>query len=587
MSGHYPIPAEALDDRLAWTGTSGSGKTYNAGAGVEQLLASGARVIIIDPLDVWWGLRLTPDGEKPSRFKPVIFGGPRGDLPLNERSGPLLGETCAKMRESCIISLADFGSAADERRFMLGFLGALYRHANGEPVHLVVDEADLWAPQLILDKDGDAPKLLGQMNTIVRRGRIKGFIPWLITQRPAEISKGVLSQADGLLAFTLTSSQDRDAIGGWIKGQADAEAGRAILASLPSLQLGQGVIWIPRRGILETAQFPKKATFDSSRTPKRGEVVRTATLKSLDLGALKERLVAVEQEAKANDPKVLKAEIARLTAELKKVPPAGASDAVVERAKQEGYNAGHSAGFLEGVAEGEKRGNPAGQALMLTRAQAALNSLRVDKDEVPTASTAPRPPQAAVRQAAAPSPPPARPAAPTRSRPAIQDDSLTPAKQKILDALAWGEQLQRQEGASTSKVVIAFHVGMNANGGGFNNYLGALRSSGFITYPQPGMVALTDDGRARATAPSAISNSEVQEAALAKVQPQHRRVMEIVLRAYPDQVSREDVAAEVGMNAGGGGFNNYLGRLRSLLMLDYPAPGFVRATDFLFPENHQ
>src|SRR4051812_14396568 len=83
----YPIPAEALDDRLAWVGTSGSGKTYNAGAGVEQLLYSKARVIIIDPLDVWWGLRLDPDGQTPSRFKPVIFGGPRGDLPLNERSG--------------------------------------------------------------------------------------------------------------------------------------------------------------------------------------------------------------------------------------------------------------------------------------------------------------------------------------------------------------------------------------------------------------------------------------------------------------------------------------------------------------------
>jgi DNA helicase HerA-like ATPase len=101
------------------------------------------------------------------------------------------------MRESCIVSLADFKSAAAERRFMLDFLAALYRHASGEPVHLVFDEADLWAPQVILDRDGDAAKLLGQMQTIVRRGRVKGFIPWLITQRPAEISKGVLSQADG------------------------------------------------------------------------------------------------------------------------------------------------------------------------------------------------------------------------------------------------------------------------------------------------------------------------------------------------------------------------------------------------------
>src|SRR3954471_5008139 len=101
----YPIPDAALDDRLAWLGTSGSGKTYNAGAGVERLLASGARVVVIDPLDVWWGLRLAPDGQRPSKFKPVIFAGPRGDLPLTERGGALLGETCARMRESCIVSL--------------------------------------------------------------------------------------------------------------------------------------------------------------------------------------------------------------------------------------------------------------------------------------------------------------------------------------------------------------------------------------------------------------------------------------------------------------------------------------------------
>lgn len=33
----YPIPNAALDDRLDWLGTSGSGKTYNAGGGVAVI----------------------------------------------------------------------------------------------------------------------------------------------------------------------------------------------------------------------------------------------------------------------------------------------------------------------------------------------------------------------------------------------------------------------------------------------------------------------------------------------------------------------------------------------------------------------
>ena len=49
--------------------------------------------------------------------------------------------------------------------------------------------------------------------------RLRGFIPWLITQRPAVVHKDVLSQADILIAMKLTASQDRDAIGAWIEGQ--------------------------------------------------------------------------------------------------------------------------------------------------------------------------------------------------------------------------------------------------------------------------------------------------------------------------------------------------------------------------------
>jgi hypothetical protein len=111
------------------------------------------------------------------------------------------------------------------------------------------------------------------MDEIVRRGRVRGFIPWLISQRPAVIHKDVLSQIDIMIAMKLTSSQDRAAMGGWIEGQADREAGKDVLATLPQLQKGQGFIWHPGEGRLERVQFPRNLTFDSSRTPKRGEIV--------------------------------------------------------------------------------------------------------------------------------------------------------------------------------------------------------------------------------------------------------------------------------------------------------------------------
>jgi uncharacterized protein len=64
---NHPIPDDALDDRLGLVGRSGSGKSYNAGGAVERVLERRGRVVIIDPLGVWYGLRLLADGKTPPR----------------------------------------------------------------------------------------------------------------------------------------------------------------------------------------------------------------------------------------------------------------------------------------------------------------------------------------------------------------------------------------------------------------------------------------------------------------------------------------------------------------------------------------
>ena len=130
---------------------------------------------------------------------------------------------------------------------------------------------------------------------------MRGFIPWLITQRPAVVHKDVLSQADILIAMKLTASQDRDAIGGWIEGQADRQEGKRILGDLPRLQRGEGYLWAPGRGILERAAFPTIRTFDSSRTPKRGErLAIPRTLAEVDLTAIVAALGAAKTQTSAS-----------------------------------------------------------------------------------------------------------------------------------------------------------------------------------------------------------------------------------------------------------------------------------------------
>jgi hypothetical protein len=284
------LPAGALDDRIAIVGTAGSGKTYAAKGFVERLLDSGARVAIVDPLGVWWGLRASADGTA-AGYPVVVFGGRHADVPIAAEMGGALGRMIAGEALACVVDLSELGSNAARRRFMAAFSEALYE-ANEELLHLVLDEADLWAPQRpVKGWEG----LLGHIEEVVRRGRVRGFIPWLITQRPAVVHKDVLSQADILIAMKLTASQDRDAIGAWIEGQADRQEGKRILGDLPRLQRGEGYLWAPGHGLLNRVEFPPIRTFDSSRTPKRGErLAIPRTLAEVDLTAIVAALAAAE-----------------------------------------------------------------------------------------------------------------------------------------------------------------------------------------------------------------------------------------------------------------------------------------------------
>jgi len=142
-------------------------------------------------------------------------------------------------------------------------------------------------------------ELLGRVEEIVRRGRVRGFVPWVITRRPAVLHEDVLSQADVLVSMKLTSSQDRAAVGRWIEGQADRAEGRRILGALPQLRRGEGWVRAPSDGVLARVSFLHIRTLDSSQTPRRAE--HTGTLRPLapvDLLVIGRELAKLELDGK-------------------------------------------------------------------------------------------------------------------------------------------------------------------------------------------------------------------------------------------------------------------------------------------------
>jgi uncharacterized protein len=387
------------------------------------------------------------------------------------------------------------------------------------------------------------------------------------------LNKNVLSMVDGLVALKLTSSQDRAAIGAWIEGQADREQGKQILGSLPAMQQGQGVVWVPARGILETASFPTKSTFDSSRTPTRGERQQRKELKPVNLEKLKGRLASIEEETKANDPRALKAEVARLTKALNQALAAMKGQAPAWPDQRE-IVATLTAELLE-CSTAMQRLTASAKELQRRQAKAlaALSGDEIAVPEPPQRRIAP-PPAPAQRQ---PAPPPVRQPQPARE----PSEGITGPQQRILDALAWWRAFGIEQPTNEQ---VAFIAGYSPNSGGFNNLKGGLRTYGFVDYPQPGRIALTEAGTEKVAAPTLEVTQDAFHAQVrAKLSGPQLRVFDPVLAAYPDNIASATVADAAGYTANSGGFNNLRGSLRTLGLIDYPSPGNVRAADWLFP----
>src|SRR5215470_3648365 len=295
----HPIPDAALDADIAILGKKGRGKTFAAKGIVERLLQMQRRVVVLDPLSVWWGLKSGADGKAPG-FPIAVFGGPHADIPLHDAAGPVIGELITSSGISAILDMGQMRKA-EQARLVADLLEYLFTH-NRDALWLVLEEADAFAPQQPM---GDLTRVLGEVDRIARRGRNFGFRLISITQRPAKLHKDVLTQLSTLVALGVTSPQDRDAIKAWVDGNADREQAKKVYDSLAKLPVGEGWIWAPDHDLLEHVKFPAIHTLDTSKTPKAGDTrIHAPVLASADLAKITRQIQAIQatQDGKAKHP---------------------------------------------------------------------------------------------------------------------------------------------------------------------------------------------------------------------------------------------------------------------------------------------
>jgi hypothetical protein len=312
MRAYISLPVDAVTETFGILGIKGSGKSTTAKQLVEQLTKVGQKCVIIDPMGSWWGLKASADG-KSEGLPFTILGGDRADVPITPKAGELIADLVIDTESPLIIdlSLMRKGQRTD---FMEAFAEKLY-YRNREPVMLVLDECDLLVPQMVRN---DLARLVGAIEDIVRRGRQRGIGCTLISQRPASINKGVLSQVSTLVCHRLAAAHDRKAIDDWVTAQADPISQQRMMAELAKMPAGTAWVWSPSwLDLFERLDINMPSTFDSFETPKAGQKrIEPKVLSKPDIDALEAKLKQVIEEAEENDPKALRRRISELEREL-------------------------------------------------------------------------------------------------------------------------------------------------------------------------------------------------------------------------------------------------------------------------------
>ncbi len=553
------LPLDIATESTAIIARKGRGKSYTARIVAEALIANHVQIVVADPTDVWWGIRASKDGKGPG-CNVVVFGGKHADLPLTESSGKTLADAVVDHGLSAILVTSHLSKAA-ARRFLADFAERLYERKHEEPYNtvltLIVDESDLFAPQQMTP---EAARCAGVLDECVRRGRVRGIGVIAITQRPAVLNKNILSQTEVLICLQVTGPQDRKALGEWTDANADAEQSRLFMDTLATFQRGEAWVWSPSADLFERIQVGQIKTYDSMRTPKVGEK-QTATprLRPVDLDALRTKLAATIEQAEANDPTKLKAEIARLKRELAAKPKAEAVDpaplitcAVYNRDANDWSPLVHAACSSIEEAVKKLRKGPAEFSVPLH------------------ARTSPPQPRAVV------APPPPRP---QRHRghglhePQASNGDLGKAERAVLVAL-----VQRLPKGS-SNAQLALLSGYSPTSGGFFDTLAKLRAKGYMTGSGSENTPTQAGVAAVGEVPPIPSGRERLDYWCGELAKAPAAILRVIADAYPNAVDRDRLCAETGYSPTSGGFFDALAKLRKLELI--ANRGDLRATDDL------
>lgn len=604
--------AELLTTRLLVQANSGGGKSWLLRRLAEQLFGK-VQTIIIDPEGEFFTLR--------EKFGYVLVG-EGGETPADVRSAALLAQKFMELKVSAVCDLFEAFRARpmERRKWVSNFLTALLEvpRSQWNPLVVIIDEAHKFCPQ-------ETPKAGNQedraiisdckdaMIALSTTGRKRGFCAVWATQRLAKVDKDASAELFNRMVGMTIEDLDVDRAADLMSvSRGDKEAFRTSLRTLVPGQFycfGRAISKVRvlvTVGAVETRHPESGKAARYSEPPPMPDAVAKLLPKLSDLPK--------EAEEKARTEAEFKRELRELRAKLKaaeKAQPATTTKSVAKADPVQGRTLREMRSLLGDVMKVLARVNLIGfegttinteeitaallkasyevQRLaqkkiegrereferlkeemnrLLKRLQSHLSEEKV-KVEVDVTKNEPM----TVRSVAAPRP---------RAEIPANVDGVSPAQMRLVCAAAEFHAIGIPD---VSKKWLAARAGASHKSSSYSNNLGALRSRGLIDY-RNGNVFLTRAGLDIAGPRQEILDQDEMKASCRHLlTPAQCSIFDALYRAYPDGMSREDLAQASGASSTSSSFSNNLGAMRSAGMIDYGSDKSVHMQKWIFLEG--
>lgn len=549
------LPKEIFEQHIAVLGKTGSGKTSTAKLFVEQAVADGARVCVLDPIKSdWWGLTSSADGKK-AGLPFHILGGPHGHVPLHESAGKAIGEVVANgALPLSIIDMADFRMGGLQN-FFCDFAESLLKKNRGH-VYLVLEEAHEFAPKEMAGVKGENMGVYWAKK-LATAGRSKGLRLVLLTQRTQSLHNALLGSCETMIVHRMTAPADQKPAIDWLKANASKDVAAEVAGSLSSLKTGEGWLCSGEAQLFERIKFPRISTFDNTSGQAHAKAVKTSPV---DAEKLRSIIGAAVDEAKANDPAELKKQIADLKRQLPAKPAPAADPKAVERAVGAAV-AERDKFWKPQLSESEKHRKTAVTKLERIHRESTLNG------EASWEPSAPPVVNQIVNQT--------RTIPETRPQrivpPAVADSGNLPkGETAILSAL-----IQFPEGLQREQLTVLTTYKRSTR----DRYLQYLQEKGLVS-ANGGTCVVTDAGReALPNAQPLPTGEELRAHWLTKLPLGERVILEALIERHPESVSREELSEITGYKRSTR--DRYLQYMQLKMIVATDSTG-VRASDNLF-----